>query len=53
MTSKLENYDRSPSNKSDKIAPDGGFGWIILIAYGAANVSFVAKRLERFNIGRL
>lgn len=36
MTSKLE-------NKSDKSSPDGGYGWIILIAYGAANVScFVA-----------
>lgn len=40
MTSKEENCDNNASNKSEKRSPpDGGFGWLIVIAYGTANVS--------------
>jgi len=43
MTStRLENCDNAASNKCDKrSAPDGGFGWLIVIAYGTANVSLM------------
>jgi hypothetical protein len=48
MTSKLENCDKSASSKSDKsTAPDGGFGWLIVIAYGTANVSFIEKKKKK------
>jgi hypothetical protein len=36
MTSKI---DKSASNKLKSSAPDGKFGWFIVIAYGTANVS--------------
>lgn len=37
---KLEKYDNRGSSKSDnRMAPDGGYGWFIVTAYGTANVS--------------
>jgi hypothetical protein len=39
MTSKQEKSDNIAFDKPKHFAPDGGFGWFIVIAYGTANVS--------------
>lgn len=40
MTPKNEGNDNNiASSKAKSSAPDGNFGWFIVIAYGTANVS--------------
>lgn len=40
MTSKLDKCDKaSPCINNIRLAPDGGYGWFIVLAYGTANVS--------------
>jgi hypothetical protein len=39
MTSKVEKSDNLGVDKAKRAAPDGGFGWFIVVAYGIANVS--------------
>lgn len=42
-----KNNQKLPNvNKSDLIAPDGGWGWIIVIAYAMANVSLFRFWIE-------
>lgn len=44
MPSKTVNCDKAASSSTRRTAPDGGYGWLVVIAYGTANVSLLRLR---------